>query len=194
MNIEGIVAAIAPVVAVFDQLGIEYYIGGSVGSSTYGIPRATFDVDLIADLRQEHVRSFVKGLETEYYVDEDMIQDAIMHQSSFNIIYLDSMLKVDVFLPKARPFDQEEYRRVQQEVLVNGTRPFKIASAEDTLLHKLEWYRMGNEISDRQWNDILGVLKVQGTHLDMDYLKKWSANLNVTDLLERALVDAGLKD
>ncbi len=192
MNIEGIVAAIAPVVAVFDQLGIEYYIGGSVGSSTYGIPRATFDVDLIADLRQEHVRSFVKGLETEYYVDEDMIQDAIMHQSSFNIIYLDSMLKVDVFLPKARPFDQEEYRRVQQEVLVNGTRPFKIASAEDTLLHKLEWYRMGNEISDRQWNDILGILKVRGTMLDMGYLRTWAFQLRVTDLLDRALVDAGL--
>ena len=192
MNIEGIVAAIAPVVAVFDQLGIEYYIGGSVGSSTYGIPRATFDVDLIADLRQEHVRSFVKGLETEYYVDEDMIQDAIMHQSSFNIIYLDSMLKVDVFLPKARPFDQEEYRRVQQEVLVNGTRPFKIASAEDTLLHKLEWYRMGNEISDRQWNDILGILKVSGTMLDMGYLRTWAFQLRVTDLLDRALVDAGL--
>jgi hypothetical protein len=96
----------------------------------------------------------VKRLETEYYVDEDMIQDAITHHSSFNIIYLDSMLKVDVFLPKSRSFDQEEYRRIQLEVLVSGTRPFNIASAEDALLHKLEWYRMGNEISDRQWNDI----------------------------------------
>src|SRR5690348_11994312 len=145
MNIEEIIAAIVSVVAFFEQLGIDYYIGGSVSSSTYGIPRATFDVDLVADLRQDHVRSFVEKLGTEYYVDEDMIQDAIKHQSSFNIIYLDSMLKIDVFLPKARSFDQEEYRRVQQEVLVNGTRPFKMASAEDTLLHKLEWYRMGNE-------------------------------------------------
>jgi hypothetical protein len=191
MNVEDIIASITPVVAVFEQLGIEYYIGGSVGSSTYGIPRATFDVDLIADLRQEHVRSFVTRLETEYYVDEDMIQDAITHRSSFNIIYLDSMLKVDVFLPKARSFDQEEYRRVQQEVLVNGTRPFMMASAEDTLLHKLEWYRMGNEISDRQWNDILGILKVRGTMLDMGYLRTWAAQLHVTDLLDRALVDAG---
>jgi hypothetical protein len=194
MNVEGIVAAIAPVVAVFEQLGIEYYIGGSVSSSTYGIPRATFDVDLVADLRREHVRSFVKRLETEYYVDGDMIEDAIKHRSSFNIIYLDSMLKVDVFLPKSRSFDQEEYRRVQQEVLVNGTRPFKIASAEDTLLHKLEWYRMGNEMSDRQWNDILGVLKVRGAMLDMGYLRTWASQLCVADLLDRALADAGFME
>jgi len=194
MNIEGIIAAIAPVVVVLEQLGIEYYIGGSVGSSTYGIPRATFDVDLVADLRQEHVRSFVERLEAEYYVDKDMIQDAIKHRSSFNIIYVDSMLKIDIFLPKARSFDQEEYRRVQQEVLINGTRPFKMASAEDTLLHKLEWYRMGNEVSDRQWNDILGILKVRGKRLDMGYLRTWAAELHVTDLLDRALADAGLME
>ncbi len=192
MNVAGIIAAITPVVTVFEQLGITYYIGGSVGSSTYGIPRATFDVDLVADLQQEHVRSFVKRLETEYYVDEDMIQDAIKHHSSFNLIYLDSMLKIDVFLPKARLFDQEEYRRVQDEALINGTRSFKMASAEDTLLHKLEWYRMGNEVSDRQWNDILGILKVRGTMLDMGYLHTWATQLHVTDLLNRALLDAGL--
>jgi hypothetical protein len=194
MNVAGIIAAITPIVTVFEQLGIAYYIGGSVGSSTYGIPRATFDVDLIADLQQKHVSSFIKRLETESYVDEEMIRDAIMHHSSFNLIYLSSMLKIDVFLPKARLFDQEEYRRVQEEALIDGTRPFKMASAEDTLLHKLEWYRMGNEISDRQWNDILGILKVRGVRLDMQYLHTWATQLHVTDLLERALVDAGLME
>ena len=104
------------------------------------------------------------------------------------------MLKVDVFIPKTRLFDQEELRRVQQEVLSEGTRPFNIASPEGTILNKLEWYRMGGEVSDRQWNDILGVLKVQGTNLDRNYLQKWAANLSVTDLLERALVDAGLEE
>jgi len=104
------------------------------------------------------------------------------------------MLKVDVYIPKFRSFDQEELRRAQQEVLLEGTRPFNVASPEGTILNKLEWYRMGGEVSDRQWNDILGVLKVQGTSLDIDYLQKWAANLRVTDLLERALVDAGLKE
>jgi hypothetical protein len=102
------------------------------------------------------------------------------------------MLKVDIFLPKSRPFDQEEYRRVQQETLFSGTRPFNCASVEDTLLHKLEWYRMGNERSDRQWNDILGILKVKGTTLDMQYLHTWANQLHVADLLDRAFIDAGL--
>jgi hypothetical protein len=98
MNVEGILAAIIPIVTALEQLGIAYYIGGSVVSSIYGIPRATFDVDLIADLRPEHIRPFVKHLETDYYIDEDMIRDAIVHHSSFNVMYLASMLKVDVFL------------------------------------------------------------------------------------------------
>jgi hypothetical protein len=194
MNIEGIITAIIPIVASFERRGIDYYIGGSVVSSTYGIPRATFDVDLVADLRAEHVHPLVKELEAEYYIDEDMIRDAIEHRSSFNIMYLVSMLKVDVFLPKLRPFDQEEYRRIRSEALIQGTRPFYVASPEDTVLHKLEWYRMGNEVSDRQWNDILGVLKIQGKTIDMAYLKHWAIQLRVTDLLDRVLEDAGLTE
>jgi hypothetical protein len=194
MNTSEIIDAITSIIAAFERLGIDYYIGGSVVSSVYGIPRATFDVDLIADLRAEHVRPLVKELEAEYYIDEDMIRDAIKHRSSFNVMYLASMLKVDVFLPKLRPFDQEEYRRVHSEVLVQGTRAFRVASPEDTVLHKLEWYRMGNEVSDRQWNDILGILKIQGKTINIEYLRHWAINLRVADLLDRALEDAGLTE
>ncbi len=194
MNTPDILAATTPVVEAFEQLGVPYHVGGSVASSLHGIPRLTIDVDLVADLRLGQVRSLVKRLEAAYYIDEDMILDAIRHRSSFAVIHLDTMLKVDVFIPKSRLFDQEELRRVQQKVLAEGTRPFNVASPEGTILNKLEWYRMGGEVSDRQWNDILGVLKVQGTNLDMAYLQRWSASLNVTDLLERALADAGLKE
>ncbi len=192
MTVNGIIIALTSIVTAFEQLSIDYYIGGSVASSVYGIPRATFDVDLIADLRAEHVRPLVKKLEAEYYIDEDMIMDAIKYRSSFNIMYLVSMLKIDIFLPKLRSFDHEEYHRARPEVLVQGTRPFYMASSEDTVLHKLEWYRMGNEISDRQWNDILGVLKIQGKTIDMKYLWHWAVHLRVADLLDRALEDAGL--
>ena len=193
-NVPDILAAITPIVEALEELGIPYHIGGSVASSLYGLPRLTIDADLVADIRMKHVRPLVKQLETDYYIDEDMIRDAIRRQSSFNIIHLDTMLKVDVFIPKTRLFDQEELRKVRQEVLSEGTRPFNIASPEGTILNKLEWYRMGGEVSDRQWNDILGVLKVQGTNLDIVYLERWAADLSVTDLLERAFVDAGLKD
>jgi len=193
MNALQVLAAISPIIEALEQLGVSYHIGGSVASSVYGILRATIDADLVADLRLEHVRPLIMQLKTDYYIDEDMIRDAIKRRSSFNVIHLDTMLKVYVFIPKSRLFDQEELRRSQQEVLLEGTRPFSVASPEGTILNKLEWYRMGGEVSDRQWNDILGVLKVQGTDLDMIYLQKWAANLNVTDLLERALIDAGFK-
>ncbi len=192
-NVPDILAAITPIVEALEEFGIPYHIGGSVASSLYGLPRLTIDADLVADIRMEHVRPLVRQLETDYYIDEDMIRDAIRRQSSFNVIHQDTILKVDIFIPKSRLFDQEELYRVQQEVLLEGTRPFNVASPEGTILNNLEWYRMGGEVSDRQWNDILGVLKVQGTSLDMAYLQRWAANLNVTDLLERALVDAGLK-
>jgi hypothetical protein len=194
MNTSQVLAAITPIVEALEELGVSYHIGGSVASSIYGIFRATIDADLVANLHLEQVRPLVKRLQADYYIDEAMIRDAIKRRSSFNVIHLDTMLKVDVFIPKTRLFDQEELRRVRQEVLSEGTRPFNIASPEGTILNKLEWYRMGGEVSDRQWNDILGVLKVQGTNLDMAYLRHWAADLKVTDLLERAFVDAGLKD
>ena len=192
MNAPEILAAIAPVVEALEELGVAYHFGGSVASSVHGIPRLTIDVDIVADLRLEHVRPLVKQLEAEYYIDADAVRDAIRRRGSFNAIHLDTILKVDVFIPKTRAFDQEELRRTRQEVLVEGTRPFYTASPEDTILNKLEWYRMGGEVSTSQWNDILGVLKVQGTTLDMAYMQRWAKALQVTDLLERALLEAGM--
>ena len=192
MNAPEILAAIGPIVEALEELGVAYHIGGSVASSVHGIPRLTIDADIVADLQLEHVRPLVKQLEAEYYIDADVVREAIRRHSSFNAIHLDTILKFTVFIPKTRPFDQEEFRRIRQEVLAEGTRPFYTASPEGTILNKLEWYRMGGEVSTSQWNDILGVLKVQGTALDMAYMQRWAKALQVTDLLERALVEAGM--
>src|SRR3954470_15453589 len=102
MNMPDILAATTPIVEVLEQLTVSYYIGGSVGSSVHGLPRLTIDVDLVADLRIEHVRPLVKLLEESYYIDADAVRDAIRRKSSFNAIHLDTMLKVDVFIPKSR--------------------------------------------------------------------------------------------
>jgi hypothetical protein len=194
MNVPDILAATTPVVEALEQLEVPYHIGGSVASSLNGIPRLTIDVDLVTNLKLEHVRPLVRLLEAEYYIDEDAVRDAVKRRSSFNVIHLESILKIDVFVAKSRVFDQEEFRRVRLKTLEGSDRPFYVASPEGTVLNKLEWYRMGGEVSDRQWNDILGVLKVQGTNLDMAYLQRWAAALKVSDLLERALVDAGLAE
>ena len=180
-----VVAAIA---RVFDELDIRYLVGGSLASSVYGIPRATQDVDLVAALRSEHVDLIVGALADDFYVDGDMIREALDRRASFNIIHLQSMFKADIFIFKGDSWSREEMARARTEQfdLDDGAVEIRFASAEDTLLHKLVWYKLGNEISDRQWQDILGVLKVQGEQLDNGYLDRWAPLLEVRQLLARA--------
>lgn len=184
-----IVEAVEPVVDALVSLGVDYRIGGSVASSALGVPRTTLDVDLVCRLRPRDVASFVVVLEGAYYVDGDMIRDAIRREASFNVIHLATMIKVDVFIAKSRPWDQVAFARHMQKPLdvEAGARAFELTTAEDIVLHKLEWYRLGGEISERQWGDVLGVLSVQGGSLDLDYLRKWASNLGLAALLERAL-------
>jgi hypothetical protein len=119
-NTPDIQAAITPIVEVLEQLGVPYHIGGSVASPLYGLPRLTIDVDLVADLRIGHVRPLVKQLQTAYYIDEEMVRDAINRHSSFNVIHQDTILKVDIFIPKSRLFDQEELHWAEKYQTANG--------------------------------------------------------------------------
>jgi hypothetical protein len=181
------------VVRIFNGQGISYFISGSLATAVHGIARATMDVDIVADVPLERIEPLVKALGDNFYADEKMIRDAILRRSSFNIIHRETMFKVDVFIPKDRPFDRVQFeRRVAQPLLVESEETVYIASPEDNVLAKLEWYRMGGEVSDRQWNDALNVLKVQAEHLDIAYLRRWATQLSVLDLLERALDEAGI--
>jgi hypothetical protein len=184
-----IVLAVEPVVDALEELGVRYRIGGSVASSALGVPRSTLDVDLACELRTEHVDRFVDRLRDAYYVDADMIRDAIRRRASFNVIHLATMLKVDVFVRRGRPFEEQSFDRVARRALDEApdARLFDVTTAEDIILHKLEWYRIGGEISERQWKDVLGVVAVQGDALDLAYLRRWAREIGVDDLLERVL-------
>lgn len=176
------------VVITFERLGIPYLIGGSFASAVHGIVRATMDVDLVADIKPSHISSLVALLENEFYIDAEMILDAIQHTSSFNLIHLETMFKVDVFILKQRPFDLNQMqRRISQSVGDSPDDQAYFSTAEDIVLAKLEWFRAGGETSERQWRDILGVLDLQGDRLDLEYLKKWAATLGIRDLLQRAI-------
>jgi hypothetical protein len=186
-------AALLPVIVALDELGVPYYIGGSVASSRLGIPRSTLDVDLVAELRTDQVAPFIQRLGPDYYVSEDAVREAIARRSSFNAIHQPTMVKVDIFLRKSRPYDAEALSRSTfAPDAEEPERTLAWASPEDIVLAKLEWYRLGGETSDRQWGDVLGVLKVQASALDFSYLQRWAGELGVADLLLRALDDAGL--
>ena len=179
------------VTSVLEKLHVRYLIGGSLASTLHGMVRTTQDSDIVAELRQEHVDAFIRELIIDFYIDEKMIADAIARQASFNIIHRDSFFKVDVFVPQMRPFMAEQMSRAQRQTLsIEPPAEAFVATPEDTLLAKLEWYRIGGEVSERQWRDVLGILKVQGGNLDLDYLHKWAGELKIGDLLERALTEA----
>lgn len=177
------------VVDAFTRLHVDYLIGGSLASSIHGEPRSTNDVDFVADLRLAHVPLLVADLNEAFYISADQARLAVRRRSSFNIIYLKTMFKVDVFVLNDDPLAREEMRRRQRLTVGKDQREIEVASPEDTILQKMFWFRLGNEVSDRQWNDVLGVLKVQ-RDLDWDYLARWSSHLELEDLYEKARRDA----
>ncbi len=184
--------ATEPLIRFFEANQIQYHIGGSVASSAHGIPRTTIDVDLVADIKPHHVEKMVQSLQTIYYIDASMIQSAINNQTSFNMIHLETIIKIDIFILKADPFDQNVMSRAVAGTLnVGEAEPLQVqfSSPEDIILHKLSWFRMGGEQSERQWKDILGVLKIQRDSLDFEYMQIWAKQIKVDDLLERALAE-----
>ena len=182
--------AVARVLEVLDRLKIPYLAGESVASSVHGISRPTLDLDIVADLRADQVDELVALLQPDFYADGAMMREALERKRSFNVIHYQTSFKVDVF-----PLRDDDYSRLSfarrrfEQCLSFGPEPLEcaVATAEDTILRKLEWYRAGGETSERQWNDLRGVLKVSGPRLDVGYLREWAPYLKVDDLLERLL-------
>ncbi len=180
---------------VFDRLQIPYLIGGSLASSLHGIPRATQDVDMIAGLKSQHVTTLVKALETAFYIDPNMIHEAIQHGSSFNVIHLDSMFKIDIFVLQDDPSSRAEMsRRELYKFSDESEQGLFLATAEDIIIRKLYWFQLGGGSSERQWNDVLGVLQVQKDKLDYSYLQQGARKMGVETLLKQAVEDASDSD
>jgi hypothetical protein len=184
--------AIADILDVFNRLGAEYRIGGSVASSTLGHLRATNDVDIVADLRPEQTKPFITLLGGKFYVDDEYITESIVRNRGFNLIHLETFLKVDIFPVKTRSFDRSAFSRkrrarLMEEPLLEAD----LLTPEDIVLSKLEWYELGGRSSERQWGDVLGILRVQ-TGLDMEYLRYWAAELGLSGLLGEAQAQAAM--
>lgn len=184
--------AVERVLATLDRLEIPYLIGGSVASSVFGMSRPTMDVDFVVDLRPEQVDEFVDALQSDFYADAETIRKALRLGRAFNLIHYLSSFKVDMFPLKQDAYSQASFARRRFEHSRSfGSEPVEcaVATAEDTLLRKLEWYRAGGENSERQWNDLRGIRDVSGRILDYEYLRHWAKVLKVDDLLEKLLAE-----
>jgi hypothetical protein len=182
-------AITAAVVRVLEKLGIRYLVGGSLASSVHGIPRSTQDIDLLIELPGRLVEPLAAELERDFYVDRDMILDAVHRRASFNVIDLKTMFKVDLFVSDRSRLLLEEMERRQLVELGEPPASIQVCSAEDIIVHKLDWYEKGGRVSERQWSDLVGVLAIRGAALDLDYLRRWCAELGLTELLDRALAE-----
>jgi hypothetical protein len=185
-----IVAAVTRVVETFERLKIPYLIGGSVASSVLGIPRSTQDVDLVADFEETVISELLAGLEQDFYLSEIAVREALKLRSSFNLLHNDTGIKVDVFLVKEQAFSRTSFARRQETLVENSPRTFSMYTPEDIVIQKMLWYIASNN-SEKQWLDILGVLKIQ-ENLDIAYLQEWANHLNLGEHLSRALDEAGL--
>jgi hypothetical protein len=188
---DDLLEALAPVAECLDRLHVRFFVTGSAASSAHGVARASLDVDLVAELEPVHVERLIACLGDAYYIPVDALRLGVAERRWFNLIHLATMFKVDVFVSRRRDFDVVAADRAQLESVGDtaGAPRLPTATAEDTVLRKLEWFRRGGEVSERQWWDVVGILKVT-RHADRAYLRGWAARLEIADLLDRALTQA----
>ncbi|MBW2065316.1 MAG: hypothetical protein JRJ03_10345 [Deltaproteobacteria bacterium] len=172
-----------------DELGIPFMVAGSFASNAHGVPRVTQDADVIIETDLDRLLQLMDKLGHEFYADPDSAREAFTGSRMLNIIHLETGFKIDIILRKPRAFSLEEFRRRCKINFLGKDRWF--ATPEDTILTKLEWSKLGQ--SERQYEDALNIARVQGESLDLAYLARWSSELGLEDLLNRLLVDAGLK-
>jgi hypothetical protein len=182
------ISVLSLVTNTLEKLNIRYVLVGSFASSVHGRYRSTADLDILADIKSEQLDSLHTAMKQDFYVDELAMRKATTRGSSFNAIHFDSVFKVDIFVASADEFAHEQLNRRQlRRLSADQSDEIYVATAEDTILAKLRWYRMGNESSNNQWNDVLGILEVLLDGLDESYLRMWSERLGINDLLQRAV-------
>ena len=189
---DDIIAITLQIAGTCERLGIRYLVGGSLASSLHGIPRATQDVDLVMSIRQADVAGLVRALRDDFYLDEDAIREAIDRQTSFNLVHLGSYFKADVFVARDDEPSRLQMDRSRRYPLGRPVRELVVASPEDVVAQKLHWFALGDRVSERQWLDAIGVLRVLGPRLDMAYLRRIAELMGVEALLKEAAGEAGL--
>jgi hypothetical protein len=173
------------VAAAIEAVGGAYFVGGSLASSLQGEPRSTNDVDMVIEMPLGRARDLVETLGPDFEVDLDALRTALRTGTSCNIFFLPWLTKIDLFAVGPDPYDELEFSRRRPVIVREPDVSLVVKSPEDTILRKLWWYRQGGDVSDRQWRDVVQVLRMSKP-LDAAYLDRWASELGVADLLSRA--------
>jgi len=175
-------------ISIIQQLDIAYVIGGSLASSIYGKVRFTQDADITVEPFDDQADKLFEMIKPYFYISQKAMYHALRHRSSFNIIHLESAFKIDIFVRSDTAFEKLLMARRNILKLSDSLQEmFAVVSPEDIILLKLQWYRDGGCSSQRQLDDILGILTVQGDGLDFEYLNKWACSLEINELLKKAI-------
>jgi len=175
--------ALQLVVSRLEESGIPYMITGSFASNLHGVPRTTQHADVVIEADQGSLDRFLESLGAGFYVSPEAAEEALKREGIFDVVHLETGFKIDLIIRKSRLFSRAEFSRRKRALFLGQNRWF--ASAEDIILAKLEWAKMG--ASERQFEDAVGVAKIQGNDLDRAYLQIWAKELEIGDLLERLL-------
>lgn len=187
ITMTGVMEEILIIADILDALEIPYLVGGSVASGIWGEIRYTQDIDLVVDLQKHQIEALITAFSPRFYLSEVAIREAIDLSTSFNLIDNDTGWKVDFFILTSDSFQQNRFQRKQRITIDESANTINISGPEDTILQKLIWYSMGQQQSGQQWRDILGIIKLQQSSLDLAYLKQWAQTLNLARELESAL-------
>jgi hypothetical protein len=177
---------------VLEQLEIRCMAHGSAACSVHGLVRYTKALDLVVELHPAHADALVRDLNSDFYIDADQVVSSINRGCPFSLVHFKTSLQFDLIPLGQESFDQARFsRRRFENLTVFGPEPiqFAVATPEDIILSKLDWYRQRRGVSEQQWNDVLGVIAVKRDELDYAYLREWAAHLTISDLLEQALAE-----
>ena len=164
-------------VALFEQLQVPYFITGSVAAMTYGETRFTNDVDIVAQLREEHVEVFCNAFQPpDYYLNRETVREAIRNRRQFNLLHITEGVKADIIIPKDSEFNQSRLQRCRP-ARVGSRGTANVASPEDVILKKLEYYREG--LSEKHLRDIGGILQISSSIIDYTYISDWVVRLHL---------------
>jgi hypothetical protein len=173
---------LARVIATIETSDLAYMIVGSFASNYHGRPRMTQDADIVVAADAPKILALAAALAGEFYVSDVAVREAIALRRLFNAVHFETGFKVDVIVEKNRAFSHEELRRRVPGRFAGQVVHF--ASAEDTVLTKLEWAAVTS--SERQYADAAGVIEVQADRLGWEYLERWARTLGLVDLLDAA--------